>query len=88
MTKEEKDELYHGKKRTKKELEALRKFAGPSLDRVAKINKIKKRREADARDRYLQERQGGKYEAMNRAGEAKSAADRERHMKLVLGDDW
>jgi len=88
MTKEEKDELYHGKKRTKKELEALRRFAGPSLDRVAKINKIKKRREADARDRYLQERQGGKYEAMNRAGEAKSAADRERHMKLVLGDDW
>ena len=88
LTKEEKDELYHGKKRTKKELEALRRFAGPSLDRVAKINAIKKRREADARDRYLQERQGGKYEAMNRAGEAKSAADRERHMKLVLGDDW
>ena len=88
LTKEEKDELYHGKKRTKKELEALRKFAGPTLEKAEKINKIKKRREADARDRYLQERQGGKYEAMNRAGEAKSAADRERHMKLVLGDDW
>ena len=32
--------------------------------------------------------QGSKYEAQSAAGTAKSAADRERHMKLVLGDDW
>ena len=45
------------------------------------------RKEAD-REIYLNNRQGSTYEAQSQAGTAKSAADRERHMKLVLGDDW
>ena len=51
---------------------------------LAKIKRIRK--EEDKRE--AERRKWGKYEAQNKAGIARSAADRARHMELVLGKDW
>ena len=45
--------------------------------------RVQKNRVRDAK-----EAEWGKYEAQSAAGTAKSAADRARHMELVLGPDW
>jgi len=60
-------------------------------DRLARIKENKAIQDAvKAYDRKGSKKreQGSKYEAQSAAGTAKSSADRERHMKLVLGDDW
>ena len=60
-------------------------------DRLARIKENKAIQDAvKAYDRKGSKKreQGSKYEAQSKAGTARSAADRERHMELVLGPDW
>ena len=81
MTKEE-------RKKQKEEEDRLRLLAmldNPDRGQRARQTaaRVQKNRVRDAK-----EAEWGKYEAQSAAGTAKSAADRARHMELVLGPNW
>ena len=97
MTKEERIEKLKNKFQYQvAQLDAgMSEGAEGGKDRTARRKKnaaAKKKRDASEAKRSAKRKrtmeQGSKYEAQSAAGTAKSAADRERHMKLVLGDDW
>ena len=94
MTKEEERKKRIKKLRDKFEYKSdqlVKNEGWHGKDRLARIKENKAIQDAvKAYDRKGSKKreQGSKYEAQSAAGTAKSAADRERHMKLVLGDDW